>query len=305
MQQRARSKEIILATRLARVCAGFFEVEVLAATLLLGILLAVFSMGLSQALKLHLAARQELETRMLEGKLDYFLGKIVAGLDSHRFDLPVIIHQPGELRFTDGSPNQVMQSTQHAPALNSQALSGMKIESSKALYITALTHSGNSLTVNACSHYRSNPGSLIDYRVFMGISSEGFYELSGRARGQGGKPGCYQIDLTSGRSISVSQPSAQSLYTVRALLPVESHYTVYLSVGKQLRFISHANEVNLENQPILDLNAEYSLQVRVQNWNALSFFELDLLKDQAKVGQVVKNNLIAREDSLNFLLNRL
>ena len=268
-------------------------------------MLVALSQGISSSLKLHFIAKQELEARLLESKLDYFLGKLALDLDSHRFRLTPVIHAPGEIRFRDGSFNSAMQSELNAPALSAQAISGLELSNQQALYVTSLSTIANNINAKACAYFKNTLGSLTDYKVFLGISVDGFYELSGSAKSQGAKPNCYDLTLKSGKSISIAQPSLTSLWSIRALIPIKSSYTVYLSKNRQLRYLSHANETNLENQPLLDLEHDFGVNVQSHTWNKAHFYELEILSNQKSVTQIFKNNLLARQDPLNFLLNSL
>lgn len=305
MQQRQRTQFAFSAGKLNCRCAGLIELEALAASLLLGLMLIAISQGLSSSLKLHFLAKQELESRLLESKYDYFLGKLALDLDSHILPLAPVIHPPGEIRFSDGSLNSVMQSELNAPALNAQAVSGLALSSQQALYVTQLGVFVNNVSAKACGYYKNTVGPLANYKVFLGVSIDGFYELSGSAKSSGAKANCYDLTLKSGKSISIAQSSLSALWSIRALIPIKSNYTVYLSKNRQLRFLSHANETNLENQPLLDLEHDFGLNIKAYTWNKINFFELEILSNQKRVAQIFKNNLLARQDPLNFLLNRL
>ncbi len=284
---------------------GFYEIEALLGFLLLGILLLGFSQTLRQSLKVYLQTEQELEKKALIAKLDSFLRKVMIDFDGHRFALYPRIHPPGEILFSDGSANPIMQSAANAPAKYSQALTGLELSSLDALTINMANASGTNLLAKACRKYPGTHAGLSTFKTFLAMSVDGSYELSGSAQSLGPSSKCYELHLSYGKSISMTQQDPANLSLIRALIPIKSHYTVYLSKNKQLRFLSHANEQNLENQPLLDLKQEFEIAFMTKQQQGIFFAELELHKSGKILATLFANNFLSREDLLNFVLNRV
>ena len=102
----------------------------------------------------------------------------------------------------------------------------------------------------------------------------------------------------------MADKDARPLSLVRQLIPVRRHYTLYTDLSRQLRWLSHRGEANVENQPLLSGIAALRLRlVPLLNGKILQLSgEIEAVGGQPRRFSLMHR--LGRFDHLNLLLNR-
>jgi hypothetical protein len=231
--------------------AGLSLFEIVVTLALGGIIILALASTAATTMRSHHLFHEVLLARQMESLLDAELAKFTRDYDSHPLALPPIIHDPGSIRMRDGSPNAVMQSAgEHIrPHANSQPISFIAPLWQSALKVIPSEDPLHS-SIHACVR-SSTPISLagVDTVIVLGI--DGMWQAALRNISSLGVSGCYQLTLAPTHGIFLRQIPREALSLVRLIIPVAEEYTLYLSQAGELRYLGHAGERNIENQPIV------------------------------------------------------
>ena len=250
------------------------------------------SLGLNQRLSVTLS-REEVSHRFAVECL-----RLLQRLDTHRLPIPPRIHPRGHLTFTDGSENPISRSIgPTAPSPTSDAITALELAPTEQLTVLQAS------TTSPYQYYACRQGQTplpASVRSYVGLSADGMFELVGSR--QASTPGCWTFVLSAQVSMSVPRAPHGSPALVRTLIPVLSHYTLYVNRRNELRYLGHRGGVNDENQPLIADIGELSLHLST---NAAGLFSLAARR---RIGPQLytfsHTNLLVRLPLANILLTR-
>ncbi|RIL08645.1 MAG: hypothetical protein DCC75_08385 [Proteobacteria bacterium] len=149
------------------------------------------------------------------------------------------------ITFADGSLNPI-QSGNFPPALESQAITFVHLDSAMLLDQVACSSNSEAALFRVCSRYESSL-SLTHAKGYLGVGLERLYDLQGEARGRGR---CRELVLRSEGGMVLPGADPGSLCRARFLIPIMQLYTLYIDQKDNLRYLGHQGRENPENQPI-------------------------------------------------------
>jgi hypothetical protein len=231
--------------------AGLSLLEIVITLALGGIIILALASTAATTIRSHHLFHEVLLARQMESLLDAELAKFTRDYDSHPLALPPVIHDPGSIRLRDGSLNAVMQSAgEHIrPHANSQSVSFIAPLWHSALRVISSEDPSHS-TIHACAR-GSTPISLSGVDTVIALGIDGMWQAALRGISSTGVSGCYQLTLAPTHGIFLPRLPQEALPLVRLIIPIGEEYTLYLSQAGELRYLGHAGERNIENQPIV------------------------------------------------------
>lgn len=224
------------------------------------------------------------------------LREIIDDIDTTSLPIQPRIHSRGSITYTDGSPVSI--SSRLKPHDESNALSSISLNPKSSLWIHSLKRENLSFSAEACFRFVGT-APLGDIRSYLGLSVDGSVLLRGESKRL--RSGCREITFRSTRSVVIEDVDI-NLKSVRVLIPVIREYTFYVDNSRTLRYISHAGDEVLENQPLLDeFPAPFSISLKTPlNGDLYLLFALvgsDTLPIEA-------SNRLLRDSHLSHLLGR-
>jgi len=197
---------------------------------------------------LNLSAIKASDRAYAEARLKLYLHQAMHNLDSHRLPLEINIHKLGNLKLTDGSAIIPSANPDHAPSADSDAFTSLELDVGGTLILEKIWPDGR-LDVCSENSLKTIPSSrLIPSWIAVGVDGVSEIQITSQTP-LVGSVRCFQISITRTKSVSVPEfpsPLARWIF----LLPIKSHFTIYMDITGQLRYLSHQGEVIIENQPI-------------------------------------------------------
>jgi hypothetical protein len=163
------------------------------------------------------------------------------------------IHMRGTLRYQDRTANRI--AARSAIAENSEAITGVGFDISKALTVEEIVPLGRLTQIEACQRYPGNESFIKeDFERIAGFGAEVSMELFVYSIQFIKKPHtslpCVKIHVTPAKSMSFDTPRNTELLSILMLIPIKEHFTLYVDRNRVLRYLSHRGHINKENQPI-------------------------------------------------------
>jgi hypothetical protein len=272
--------------------------------MLLSTPLLILAVGtLHMTLNINARITQEYHNTNTFLKIRNLMRNAMEDLDSHFLTIPPRIHSAGNITFTNGEINPVRQlEFSHRPATSSDAITNLRLDLSRTQQVMKVTNSENTLEMTICPRFGLAIKSQT-HRSFAGLGSAGLIELKLKSILNNLDDSCKLLSLQSVPSMSLPI-SSQDSTLVHLLIPIERHYTLYVDNMKQLRFLGHAGQQNIENQPIvanilaLQLKLAYSTVTGIFNLESLTIYP-----DHRSNKSILLNHL-ARQPYFNFLLSK-
>lgn len=203
------------------------------------------------------ACRAHVKLNSVERKVDAvsrihaLLTQALHALDSAPFDFTPRLHLAGRITFSDGTDNPVMHgSALHRPHPAGDAFTALRLDLKNSFSVHAAAWSGAHLTLDACPRFGFAPAGFDDYRSYLVLSIDRFFEAVPAAAPAEISPArCRRFDLQAQRSMAAetSPPGGVPL----VLMPVCDLWTIYVDRERTLRYLSHAGARNIENQPLM------------------------------------------------------
>lgn len=172
--------------------------------------------------------------------------------DSHRFNLPPRVHPTGVVVFPDGTSNRVMQGTQALrPNLDSNAITTLELAVPLRYIIEESSAEGAVLYVTGCRLDLGAPNDNRLYRAYLAVLSNSYAELVTDRPQALSSSTCREFILRSEPSMSTGNTDLNEITEAALLIPIRSHYTLYIDSRHRLRHLGHSGSLNIENQPIV------------------------------------------------------
>lgn len=236
---------------------GYSMVSVLAA-------LAILAPAITASVTtLHFLLQTDSTLRLAYGELytaltsARALGKVMSDLDSHRLNILPRVHGGAKITFSDGTPNSVMSGpAARRPKVTSAAITGLRLNSSAVFDLKFCEIRENYLISKACLRFPTD-WEPAEAKGYLGLNADEMFELQGEVRGQGS---CRDFVLEPTKSMALLPLSAPLACPVLQLVPIEEEYTLYIDQLGNLRYLGHAGEKNLENQPVTSGLSNLTLQ---------------------------------------------
>jgi len=230
------------------------------------------------------------------------ISSVMEDLDSHRFPVLPRIHKSGKITFTDGTLNPVTDGnngSSHTPADASDAITGVKLDLSRTFTVQYCAVEDTFLLIKACLRF---PVEFQEEEThgFAALTVDQLFELQGETRGNGA---CRDFVLQQTKSMIFPPLDEPLSCPIAELVPIKREYTLYVDYKGQLRYLGHAGDKNLENQPILRqvkslaLEGALSPHLPLMNLNA----RIELFGGRKKTFSFI--HMLGRLEHLNFILN--
>jgi len=263
-------------------------------------LLSGIAAGLHHFILTEAKLRLESHENYVYIRIRNLLEQVIDDLDSHRFELGPRVHRNGLITFTDNTPNPVSSlSGDNAPHPESDAVTGLGLDAAQSYRIKDAEKKGNNFEYFACRESNTGQHSS-DKRSYIGISSDGYVELTGTSTSQAGS--CRIFNLSPTPSMSVPQQNVDPLW-VRKLVPINRHYTIYLSRDLHLRYLSHNGAANIENQPMISEAGKLKLSLEFFFDNRITGITAEVFSLTGREKKFAAVNNLARLKHYNFLFN--
>ena len=282
---------------------GIALLEALLAALLAAPLMLMVGIGVQQASSCYLRARREYQNQYVYLKTTNLLQKFMHGLDSHPFAIPPRIHSGGGISLLNGDLNPAVFSPAGLPAENSDSISAIALEITATHSVLRAERRGWFVTFYACPRFgRKLAGG--EFKTFAGVGPDGFVEFKGDYTPHAGNADCLDFELMPSDSMSMPSPAAGQAESVKDIVPILRHQTLYADQRRQLRLLSHRGDENAENQPLLygvqslDLQLEQAFSGEIYCLRG----EVEFVGGKKRTFAFVHN--IGRRAFYNFLLNR-
>lgn len=236
-------------------------------------------------------------------RLDYYLSLIIEDLDTYRFPVIPRIHDHGRLTFTNGELLPLMHGIgSHQPDAQSDAITGLELDSIYSLWISQRTTTPTSIEAHACLEFSAS-ARLNDYRSFLGLSSNSMIELITTSI-QPITDKCFRIGLRPTKSVILDEPASSIGNFIQVLVPIAQQFTIYIDQGHELRFLTHLGAELLENQPIIGgIKALKISQDQMQD-PALTKINFEFSDMYGHLVHLAKFNHLGRRSPINLILNR-
>lgn len=263
---------------------------------------------LALGLILHGASATTIRTRLaverqLGGlRLRGIYSDLLEDLDSHRLPVLPRVHKQGQILFTSGAANPVMQAAHgRRPAAHSDAITGFRLDPLRSQRVIEVSRQGEYFRYVGCRRFNTGfPAN--SYRSYAGLSVDGIVELTGQSLPHPGRSDCRDFLLLAQDSMSFESRAADYPGNIRLLVPISAHYTWYLDEKQRLRFLSHAGAANIENQPAGKLHGRISLDLVA--WPAgIAFLKLIHELEDCPPAVFWFNNNLSRIQAFDFLMN--
>jgi hypothetical protein len=273
-------------------------------SLLVGLGLAAMVMvtllaGMRLAGALHKKIDAGLTDRRSLLEIQTLLDRAGLYLDGHRFKLLPKVQPLGMVLFSDGSPNPVMSHPLFSPNPSSDAMTLMHLSLTEAWRVTDCRVTDQNEAFEACLAYAAQC-SLEDVRSFLGVSVDGFYELVGKVSGS---DSCRSFVLRAARSMSLPFTNAAPSCSIRLIVPILEHFTLYQDKTLELRYLAHAGDENLENQPLMHGVKTIQFAVTPLLHDSLYSVSASILLASGKEEKLYATPQLGRLPALNLLLN--
>ena len=231
--------------------------------------------------------------------------KIEDNMNSSRFNIPPIIHKANTIRFTDGSANPVSNNKHgNKPLGNSDSITSIGFDIEHTLDVISIKRESRLFRINACLKYLSSRKlNKENLSRLGGFGIEEMMEL---------KPfsisiynnNCVNFLLFPTKSMSLKNAKIEDIFHILKIIPIFSHFTLYVSEEEELRYISHQGNINIENQPIF--SGIKRVKFRISTFDNLPGIIQILSKLNFTKNKEVKfftQNILGKSNSYDLLLN--
>lgn len=227
-------------------------------------------------------------------KTYYLLEKILKDLDLHRFNIPPVIHHLGTIRDSENLPNPINRNKKFAPKLNSTPISAYKLDLNATFIAKNI---GTFLT--ACPKY-DHKFKKQKYKSYLAIHSNGFLHITAEVANINNSK-CKIFNIKPTKSMFIKN-NLKFLKFIKAIIPFEEEYTIYIDKNNILRYLGHKGNINIENQPILE--GLKLLDLHISNIFDNNIYLLKASLESKKEYRTFSfTHSLSRSQPYNFLLN--
>lgn len=226
----------------------------------------------------------------ITSKTNAILRKIIKDIDAHNFNILPKIHL-NNISYSSGVLSNISKRTDELKNdTKSNAISYFKLNMENLL---KTTHFQNN-TFYICPYFKKSV-SLNDIRTFLALTSDDYFEVSLNVTKDNK---CYIAKIIDSKSILFNEAPKNIKFI--SFIPIESTYTIYLAKNKTLRFVTHKNNQEVENQPILqNVESINFLESVKDNFYTLSCKVKAYKKDKKEI-LLSLDNLLQRTLPFNF-----
>ena len=225
------------------------------------------------------------------------LQKVLDDLDSHPFNIFPRVHKSGRLTFRDGFVNHI-NSYKLEPSPDSDAITAMSLALENIYEVQYQT--GN--VYFACPRFKGVSFTENNFG-YIGLGSDGIFEMQGKGSGRLGRGGCGDFVLNSTNGMLLESPDVSS-DIVRLLIPIKSYYTLYVDKNEQLRYVSHRGKSIVENQPLFSNVRSLKIKRKIR-WNSIVCLSANIEFSDHKTKSFQNCNRFGRYDYFNFIFNKI
>lgn len=232
------------------------------------------------------------------------LREVAESLDQHRLQLLPRVHQQNIIRFTDNTPNQIMNTAANrAPAIGSNALSFIEVDLLNTHDVTTLTQNNNLIEAHACPRFNQKFNTQ-NYRSFVGLNLDGMMEFRGSAKSGRARKPCRLFSLTPvNKSMLLETHTKFRSANITVIVPIVRQTTYYLDKNGEARSLAHEGDRNIENQPLF--SEVHSIRFHLHPVLNGSIFlisgKITFPSKRSYTSSVVSH--LGRNNHFNFLLN--
>ncbi|NLF24429.1 MAG: hypothetical protein GX589_02060 [Deltaproteobacteria bacterium] len=282
---------------------GASALEALIGLVLAAPLMLMVGTGVHSALVHYLRIRVEHQNQYALIKTEGLLEKLMQGLDSHAFTLPLRIHKAGNIVMTNGEPNRVLSSKKNPPDLRSDAITGIALEITASYGVVRFEQQPWWYVFYACPRFdrRLHPE---EFKSFVGISPDGPIELRGTYLAHPGNAECLDFELAPVESMSVVAGDLLGAEHIKDIIPVSRHHTFYVDQQQQLRLLSHRGAENVENQPLLRGVQSLKLSMEGVFGGSVSALSAEVKFVDGRNESFTLVHKLGQSSYYNFLMNR-
>ena len=237
---------------------------------------------------------------LLKSKLQETYAQTVSNLDSHRLDIPLIVHSPGIIHLFSGETHPISHHPGNLkPDTDSQALTTIRLNYQNDLQVLNCATFGDSIALEACFRHQV-PDNDIDLTHLLALNTNGISEWTAIPDGNGA---CRQFLMTNLDGMIATNLSPHAWCSIHVMVPIESLHTLYLDQSENLRLLSHLGTETLENQPLLKGLISITLVASPITPYSITFLELKALTSQSHHINLSFFNHLNRAPLYNYLLN--
>ncbi len=199
--------------------------------------------------------------------LSLYLRDVVNDLDGHRLPVLPRIHNRGIFSFTDSSPYPLPKN--FPASLSSDGITGVRLDLPNRFEVSESSLTPAGVYFRGCRIASTSKYSIENVHSFAATSLSGTYEVLPIQSVLIKDGSCIETTLRFAKSMSF-EPPPLSLPSPQLLIPVLDHYTLYVDTSMTIRYLSHAGDTTMENQPLFSIAGDLTLQPQF----IAPFFEL-------------------------------
>lgn len=270
-------------------------VELLISSVVFGSML--FHVGsLFHATKL---ADKRADNSINEARLYRRLSSVMEDLDTHRFDIPPVIHFNGGIRLRNGAIHPLSNAKGPLrPLPGSDAISSLTLFTPGALIVK---NRFPGAVINIC-RTPTLKVAADKVRSYIAIGIDGIFQATVTRLPILRASACVNSSLSSIPSLFFSDRKSTELADIRLLIPVLREYTLFIDSQHQLRYAAHVGSTVIENQPIGSGYERISLRLQKTEIGTHKIIRL-ISRTGRRDKQWSFQSHISREPIWNTLLN--
>lgn len=235
-------------------------------------------------------------------RIEALIQRNIDKVTSQRLVLGVRTHPEGRITLSNGTSIEL--SGELSPLSTSSALTTMELDLNRLLVVRENTYQAPSISkVKACSAFNRGAQDLAlsVAQRFAGFSLESNSEFLLLSSESTGESGCRSLTLI--REDSISLASSDLGLTLRTLIPISEHATIYLSEQHSLRRLSHIGQNIAGNQPVADGIESFNCSLTHQTNFEIPIIKCSFTDSGGQMREIKRAVQLLPTQSLNLQLN--